>query len=133
MWRPSLRFSLIALAVGAASGAVFLGAGGRFAMYLFATATARVSVFTVRGALNVVLAGAIAGAVGGLLLALTDRILPKQFLWRGLVFGVLSYLVAIPGFRPPLPLVFALFAPCFLAYGMVAAWLADRVRVAAAV
>ncbi len=30
-----------------------------------------------------------------------------------------DYLLASPGFRPPRPLVFALFAPAFLAYGVV--------------
>ena len=127
MWLPSRRFSGIALATGAVSGAIFLGAGGRFAMFLFAIATARSSVFSLRGSLNVVFAGAIAGTIGGLVLALTDRLLPKQLLRRGLVFAVLCYLIAIPGFRPPRPLVFALFAPLFLGYGMVAVWLANRV------
>jgi hypothetical protein len=130
MWRPRLWFSVVAMAAGAASGAVFLGGGGRFAMYLFAIITARSSVFTLRGSLNVVLAGAVAGTVGGLLLALADRFLPKQLLWRSLVFGVLCYLIAIPGFRPPRALVFALFAPLFLAYGMATVRLLDRVLAA---
>jgi hypothetical protein len=96
-------------------------------MYLFAIATARSSVFSLGGSLSVVFAGAIAGTVGGLVLALTDRLLPNNLLTRGLVFGVLCYLIAIPGFRPPRPLVFVLFAPLFLAYGIVTVWLAARV------
>lgn len=73
---------LIALASGALSGAVFLGAGGRFAMYLFALARARPPLFSARGSLNVVLAGAIAGTIGGLILALTEPILPNAY-WCG--------------------------------------------------
>src|SRR5690348_4228997 len=105
MWRPSLRFTAISLAAGAATGATLLGAGGRFAMYLFAVTTERASVFTFGGSLNVVFAGAIAGTVGGLLLALTRRFLPRQLLRRGLLFAVLCYVIAIPGFRPPRLLV----------------------------
>ena len=127
MWRPALRFAGIALAAGAASGAVFLGAGGRFAMHLFAVATARPSMFTLGGSLNVVFAGAIAGTLGGVLLALTARFLPRRLLWRCASFGVLCYLIAIPGLRPPVPLVFTLFAPLFLAYGMITVWLASRI------
>ncbi len=126
MWRLSPRFSGIAFGAGALTGAAFLGAGGRFAMYLFAIVTARSSVFSLRGSLNVVFAGALAGAIGGLVLALTERFLPRARLIRGLLFGLLCYLLAIPGFRPPRPLVFALFAPLFLAYGLVTVWLADR-------
>ena len=128
MWRPSWRFSAIALATGAVSGAVLLGAGGRFAMHLFALATARTSVFTLGGSLNVVFAGAMAGSIGGLVLAITDRFLPQKVVTRGLIFRGLCYLIAIPGFRPPRPLVFVLFAPLFLGYGMITVWLADRVR-----
>lgn len=124
MWRPALRFTVIALIAGAASGAEFLGAGGRFAMHLFAVVTARPSVFTLGGSLNVVFAGAIAGTVGGLVLALTARFLPRRLVWCGGALGVLCYLIAIPGLRPPVPLVFILFAPLFLAYGLVTAWLA---------
>lgn len=127
-WRPSLRFSRIALATGAVSGAVFLGAGGRFAMYLFTIATGRPSVFSMSGSLNVVLAGTVAGTLGGLVLGLTEPLLPKRLLTRGVVFAVLCYLIAIPGFRPPQPLVFGLFGLLFLAYGIVTVWLASRVH-----
>ena len=51
-----------AVVAGAATGALFLGVGGRLAMHAFALATARSAGFTVRGSLNVVFAGAIAGA-----------------------------------------------------------------------
>ena len=38
---------------------------------------------------------------------------------RGLVFGALLLAVYSPGIRPPWPLTFALFAPAFLAYGLL--------------
>ena len=115
------------LLLGAASGALFLGAGGRLVMRLFALATGRFPTFSVRGALNVVLAGAMAGAVGGLILFALARWLPKPPWLRGLTFSAVCYLVAIPGFRPPQPLVFALFAPVFLAYGFTVVMLWGRV------
>jgi|SRR5437667_7390515 len=108
-----------ALLLGAATGAVFLGVGGRLAMHAFALATARSAGFTLRGSLNVVFAGAITGAIGGLLLAGIDRFLPRPRGFRALLFAAVCYLIATPGFRPPRPLVFALFAPAFLAYGVV--------------
>ena len=114
------RFTTAVLA-GAASGALFLGVGGRLAMHAFALATARSAGFTVRGSLNVVFAGAIAGAIGGLLLAVIERFLSPRLWVRGVLFGVVCYVIAIPGFRPPRPLVFVLFAPAFLAYGVVLA------------
>src|SRR6266496_1196429 len=80
-----------------------------------------------RGALNVVLAGAMAGVVGGLILFALARWLPKPPWLRGLTFSAVCYLVAIPGFRPPQPLVFALFAPVFLAYGFTVVMLCARV------
>ena len=105
------------LLLGAASGALFLGAGGRLVMRAFALATARPPAFSPGGTLNVILAGAIAGVVGGVLLLLVGRFLPARIWLRGLVFAVLCYVLASPGFRPARPLVFTLFAPAFLAYG----------------
>src|SRR5439155_1317667 len=93
------RFSL-ALLLAAATGALFLGAGGRLVMRLFALATGRFPTFSVHGTLNVVLAGAIAGAVGGLILFALARWLPERPWLRGLTFSAVCYLVAIPGFRP---------------------------------
>ena len=95
-------------------------------MSLFATASGRPSAFTFGGSMSVVFAGAIAGAVGGLLLALVHRFLRGGLWLRGLAFGVLCYLIAVPGFRPPQPLVFGLFAPLFLAYGVATVWARER-------
>ena len=113
-----IRRFATAVVVGAASGALCLGVGGRLAMHAFALATAQSAGFTVRGSLNVVFAGAIAGAIGGLLFAAIERFLTQRLWLRGVLFGVVCYVIAIPGFRPPQPLVFALFAPAFLVYGV---------------
>jgi hypothetical protein len=109
----------IALLLGAVAGALFLGAGGRLAMHAFALATDRPAGFTLAGSLKVVLAGAIAGVIGGLLLVVMERFMPQRLWLRGVLFAAICYLIATPGFRPPRPLVFALFAPAFLAYGVI--------------
>ena len=104
--------------LGASTGALCLGVGGRLVMHAFALATAGSGRFTLDGSLSVVLAGAIAGAVGGMLLPVIERFLPKRRWLRGTLFAAVCYLIATPGFRPPQLLVFALFAPAFLAYGI---------------
>jgi len=114
------------LLLGAATGALFLGAGGRLVMRLFALATAEPGGFSLRGTLHVIFAGAVAGVAGGVLLLATGRFLGARMWLRGLAFSALCYLVATPGFRPPRPLVFALFAPAFLAYGFALVMLDGR-------
>ena len=96
-------------------------------MRVFALATARPGSFTLPGSLNIVFAGAIAGAIGGLLFAVIERFMPRRLWLRGVLFAGICYLLAIPGFRPPQPLVFALFAPAFLGYGVVLALAWERV------
>jgi len=117
--RRGLRRAGWTVLLGAATGALCLGAGGRLVMRLFALATARPTTLSLRGTLTVVTFGAIAGAIGALVLLAVARWLPGPPWLRGLVFGALCYLLASPGFRPPRPLVFALFAPAFLGYGLV--------------
>jgi len=96
-------------------------------MHAFALATARTGAFTLRGSVTVVLFGAIAGAIGGLLFAMVERFMPQRLWLRGVLFSGLCYLIAIPGFRPPQLLVFALFALAFLGYGVVLALAWERV------
>jgi hypothetical protein len=120
------RFATL-LSLGAGTGAVFLGVGGRLVMHAFALATARSGSFTLGGSLNVVLAGAIAGAIGGLLFAMIERFMPKRVWLRGVLFAGTCYVIATPGFRPPQPLVFGLFAPAFLGYGVALALAWERV------
>lgn len=95
-------------------------------MRVFTFASDRAPAFTLGGSLNVVLAGAMGGSVGGIILVAVHRFLPQRRWLRGVLFAVICYLIAIPGFRPPRPLVFALFAPVFLAYGIVLALAWER-------
>jgi len=122
-----LRSLLTALLVGTATGALLLGVGGRLVMRAFALATGRPSGFSVGGTFSVILSGAIAGLVGGVILVGAARFVPVLLRFRGMIFGLLCYLLASPGFRPPQLLVFALFAPIFLAYGVATIMLYERV------
>jgi len=117
---------LTALLVGTATGALFLGVGGRLVMRALALAAGRPPGFSFGGTFSVVLSGAIAGFVGGVLLFAAARFVPVVLRFRGLIFGVFCYALASPGFRPPQPLVFALFAPTFLAYGVATVMLYER-------
>jgi hypothetical protein len=127
MAQPSrVRSLLPALLVGTATGALLLGVGGRLVMRAFALATGRPSGFSVGGTFSVILSGAIAGCVGGVLLFVAARFVPPRLQFRGLLFGLLCYALATPGFRPPQLLVFALFAPTFLAYGVATVILHER-------
>lgn len=113
--------------LGAAAGALFLGVGGRVVMRLFAIATNRSPAFSLSGTINVVVAGAIAGGLGALLLVGVERLLPSRRWLRNLTFGALTFIIAIPGFRPPHLLVFILFGVVFLGYGLMLGAVWDRV------
>jgi hypothetical protein len=121
-----IRSFFTALLVGTISGALLLGVGGRLVMRALALASGRPPGFSFGGTFSVVLSGAIAGFVGGLLLFAAARFLPALLRFRGLSFGLLCYVLATPGFRPPQPLVFALFAPAFLVYGVATVMLYER-------
>jgi len=127
MAQPSrVRSLLAALLVGTATGALLLGVGGRPVMRAFALATGRPPGFSFGGTFSIILSGAIAGFVGGMLLFAAARFVPARLPFRGLIFGLLCYVLATPGFRPPHLLVFALFAPTFLAYGVATVMLHER-------
>jgi len=117
-----LRTLPLALAIASASGALLLGLGGRLVMRLFALATGRPGAFSLRGTLTIVLAGAVAGLVGGAIFWAVERWLPRRPLPRGLAFGLLGFAIASPGIRPPQLLTFGLFAPFFLGYGVLVAY-----------
>jgi hypothetical protein len=95
-------------------------------MWAFALATGRPPGFSAGGTFSVILSGAIAGFVGGIVLFAAARFVPGWLRFRGLIFGLLCYVLATPGFRPPQLLVFALFAPIFLAYGVATVMLYER-------
>lgn len=61
------------LLVGAALGAIVLGIGGRVLMRIIAVALGDAGAFSLGGSLDVVAAGILFGALGGLLLIILDR------------------------------------------------------------
>jgi hypothetical protein len=109
---------------GALAGAVFLGAGTRAAMRGVALVEGRVPVWTVTGTLTVIGMGAVFGLLFSLVWMLLGRWIPGNPFARGLLFGVLSALIASPGLTPPRVSTFVLFVPWFLAYGVAMSLLA---------
>lgn len=91
-----------------------------------ALAAGRPPGFSFGGTFSVILSGAIAGFVGGVLLLVAARFIPVLLRFRGLIFGLVCYALATPGFRPPELVVFVLFAPTFLAYGVATVMLYER-------
>ena len=123
------RRAALGAALGTLAGVLCLGAGGRVAMWAFAEATGRPTVFTLGGSLTVVAGGAVAGLLGGIPFGMLASRLPKPLVLRGLLAGAVWLALLSPGITPPWPLTFALFAPCFLAYGLLlAVWWQSRTR-----
>lgn len=120
-----LRRTLI---VGVLAGAVCLGAGTRLAMHGVAHVEGRVPVWTVPGTLQVVMFGALFGLAFALLWALLGRRIPGNRIVRGLLFGVLTTILAAPGLTPRRISTFALFVPWFILYGVAMSVLAAPVR-----
>jgi hypothetical protein len=118
-----VRRSLI---VGALAGAVLLGGGTRIAMRGVALVEGRVPTWTLAGTLEVMMYGAVFGLGFALLWALLGRRLPGNRFVRGLVFGVLTTVLASPGLTPRRLSTFLLFTPWFLLYGMAMSVFASR-------
>ena len=98
-WRGRLALGLKA---GVVTGLVVTGIGGRVTMRLIALGQPRVPAFTVAGSLVVVAAGTAVGTGGGLLYALARPRLPGRGLARGLLFGLLVWLLGLAiGFPQP--------------------------------
>ena len=107
-----------ALIVGVLAGAIFLGAGTRLAMRGVARTEQRVPVWTINGTLEVVMFGALFGLAFALVWALVGRWIPGNRVVRGLLFGLLTTILATPGLTPRRVSTFLLFVPWFLLYGM---------------
>jgi hypothetical protein len=82
-----LRYLLVASVLGA----VVLGVGGRVIMRIIALANGSAGGFSIAGSLEVVAAGALFGAVGGLLLVLLDR--ARLHRGRALVLAAALFLI----------------------------------------
>jgi len=131
---------------GTIAGVVSAGLGGRLVMRLiaiidpstdgaFTDAEATVGEFTFEGTIQVVVLGAILGAVSGLVYLGLRRWLPVPR-WRGAAYGALTLVtVGQPVFDPanvdfqifePSVIVVALFAALFVINGVIVAKLLDR-------
>jgi hypothetical protein len=97
---------------------LFLGLGGRTAMYVFARVTERETHITPNGALTVMLYGTAFGVALGLVRWLVNPFLRGRLRLHGVTFAAIAFLICSPGMRPPTLLTFSLFAPLFLLYGV---------------
>jgi len=123
-WRDRLRD----VAVGAGVGALVLGIGGRSAMRGIAILSGAPPSFSFGGSLRVVLLGALAGLVGGLILLGLRALLPKRWLIQTLLFYVMILLITLRGLRPIDAERLMLFLPLVLAYGFLVRTLTRRRR-----
>jgi hypothetical protein len=116
------------VAVGAGVGALVLGIGGRSAMRGIAILSGAPPSFSFGGSLRVVLLGALAGLVGGLILLGLRALLPKRWLIQTLLFYVMILLITLRGLRPIDAQRLMLFLPLVLAYGFLVRTLTRRRR-----
>jgi len=123
-WRDRLRD----VAVGGGVGALVLGIGGRSAMRGIAILSGAPPSFSFGGSLRVVLLGALAGLVGGLILLGLRALLPKRWLIQTLLFYVMILLITLRGLRPIDAERLMLFLPLVLAYGFLVRTLTRRRR-----
>jgi hypothetical protein len=130
----SLRRDGLAVLAGTVSGCIVLGVGGRAVMTFTALLAGVPPRFSWAGSLEVVILGAIYGAVGGVLLAVIRRRWPGGGLRGGLALGALlcgiAWLTSAVGrdTARSSPVAIGVLVGCsvlaFLLYGVAAAWLA---------
>lgn len=83
------RNAAVPVLVGLAAGIVVLGIGGRIAMRVIALVTGQVPDFSLGGTLEVLVAGAWRGTLGGLIYLVLRRFFPPTGPWKGLGLGIL--------------------------------------------
>jgi hypothetical protein len=113
------RSLLTALTLGAATGAMFLGVGGRVAMRLFAMLEGREPGWSFGGSLTVVFMGAVWGTLGGALLWAGRRWFRHYPLARGALFWIPLTLLFLRGLSPLNANSLVTFMPFFFMYGAV--------------
>ena len=121
--RPNIADWRAGLIVGAALGALILGAGGRLGMRVIAIAQDRAPAFSIDGSIAVTLLGAGAGAVVAVFFLLARTAFPTRRLGRVSLFWALLAWVVWRGLNPVSTLNVAVFAPLFLLHaGLLTAW-----------
>jgi hypothetical protein len=109
----------MAIALGALVGGVFLGVGGRIAMRIFAMLVGRDPAWSFEGTLTVVFFGAVFGTIGGALLWLGRRVLPRSPLARGALFWIPMTLLYLRVLSPLNRESLIAFTPFVVLYGLV--------------
>lgn len=117
-------------------GGIVLGIGGRAAMRAIALGAGLPLGFSLGGTAEVVLTGLLIGVPAAFAFVLLRRFFPGRSILAGAPFGALL-LLGLTLLPPPaarsvaasidrLGLTLAAFAPVFIAYGVVVAWISDR-------
>jgi hypothetical protein len=144
----------LATLAGIVAGAIVGGVGGRIAMRVTGfvagpsvagvttTNGNRVGEITLGGTIGVLLVGVALGVLGGLVYAVVEPWLRRLRPWQGVVFGVFLLVAAGISVLDPVnsdfsrfgsaPLHVAMFAALFLLFGILIAWVFDRLPAIAA-
>jgi len=128
---------LMGAVTGLVLGAVLLGAGGRLVMRGLALLDGRAVAFSMGGSAEVLLYGAIVGAITGAAYSLVPGPFRRRWIAAGMLLGAASYsgtlltlpphiaLTAAP-FAEHMVAVHAGFGGCFLVFGLALARTARR-------
>jgi hypothetical protein len=106
------------LLLGAASGALILGIGGRIAMRGIAVLSGGMPGFSSGGTMTVVLLGALSGLAGAIVLTGVRLLLPRRAALRGTIYWAFLILAGLRGLNPVDPQRLLLFMPLILLYGI---------------
>lgn len=117
-------------------GGIVLGIGGRASMRAIALGAGLPPGFSLGGTVEVLLTGLLIGVPAAFAFVLLRRFLPRRSISAGAPFGALL-LLALTILPPPaarsaaasvdrLGVTLVAFAPVFIAYGVLVAWVADR-------
>ena len=128
-WRKVIAASLV-------SG-LFLGVGGRVAMWIIAMIALGASGFSWGGTLEVIASGLLFGVPAALIYAVIRKKLGSPAVWKGACFGLLFFILLVifpppaavsasSGLRHVLHITLTLFGILFIAYGIILELLLNR-------
>jgi hypothetical protein len=129
--RPTFADWRAGIIVGAVSGTLLLGVGGRIGMRGIAVAQGQPAAFTIDGSIIVALLGSASGAVIALIFLASRAAFPAQRVGRTLCFWTVLGLLVWRGLNPVSALNLSIFAPLFVLHGalLTAYWCRVRHRV----